>query len=168
MKGFPDAFNLLIDPQHEGKTYTNNPSDPGGATMYGVTLRTARKWGYQSDMRDLPLQTAMDIAKKEYWDACWCDQMDPNLAFQVFDCSYNHGVGNAVTFLQQAVGFTGPDVDGKMGPKTLAAVNAQPWWKLAMRVLSIRAEFFTGLGTWATFGRGWTRRIAANLKIAGE
>lgn len=165
MQSFTDAFNVLLDPQHEGKTYVNNPHDPGGETMYGVTKRVAIRNGYTGDMRNLPLATAMQIAKSEYWDKCQCDKLDPNLAFQVFDCAYNHGVPNAVRFLQQAVGAT---PDGVMGPLTLAAVNALPWWKVAFRVLGIRQEFFCGLDSWASFGRGWSRRVAANNKIAGS
>lgn len=165
MQNFDDAFNVLVDPQHEGKAYSNNPKDPGGETMFGVTKRVATKWGYTGDMRNLPLQTAKDIAKKEYWDPCWCDKFDPQLAFQVFDCAYNHGIENAMNFLQEAVGA---EIDGKMGPKTLALTLALPWWKVAFRVLGIRQEFFCGLQSWSTFGKGWSRRVAANNKIAGE
>ena len=31
-----------------------------------------------------------------------------------------------------------------------------------------RLEFYTKLGTWATFGRGWTRSIAGNLRWAAN
>lgn len=162
MQSFDDAFNVLM---HNEGGYANNPADPGGETMYGVTKRVAVANGYTGDMRNLPLQTAKAIAKKSYWDPCWCDKYDANLAFQVFDCAYNHGVRQAIEFLQEAVGT---EQDGVMGPQTLAATLALPWWKVATRVLGLRAEFFTGLQSWASFGKGWTRRVAANLKIAGE
>ena len=39
MASFDDAFDLLIG--NEGG-YVNNPADPGGETMFGITARVAR------------------------------------------------------------------------------------------------------------------------------
>lgn len=155
MHDFDDAFDVLIG--HEG-SYSNNPNDPGGATMYGVTERVARQWGYTGDMQALPLDTAKQIAKKLYWDKYDCDQFDIRVAFQVFDTAYNGG--HPVEWLQQAAGAT---VDGVVGPETLAAVNALAPEIVILRFLSYRLTYLTSLPTWPTFGRGWARRVAANL-----
>jgi lysozyme family protein len=34
--------------------YVNDPRDPGGATIYGVTEKVARSYGYRGDMRRFP------------------------------------------------------------------------------------------------------------------
>ena len=155
MSTFDNAFAALIG--NEGG-YSNNPADPGGETMLGITAIVARRHGYTGAMKDLPLEVAKDIAKKEYWDICWCDNLPYELAFQVFDAVYNGG--HPVEWLQKAVGV---NVDGKIGPATIAAANAVNSDKAAMRFLSYRLQYYTESVKWPTFGKGWTRRIAANL-----
>lgn len=155
MTAFDDAFTALMG--NEGG-YSDNPNDPGGATMYGVTQAVARRWGYTGDMQDLPQDTAKAIAKSEYWDRYSCDKFDPRVEFQVFDAAYNGG--HPAQWLQQASGAT---VDGIIGPETIAAVNLTPPRVLIMRFVSYRLTYLTSLDTWPTFGKGWARRIANNL-----
>ena len=56
---FSEFFTRLMG--HEGG-YSNNPSDPGGETMWGVTKVVARKYGYNGPMKQLPKATAEKIA----------------------------------------------------------------------------------------------------------
>jgi lysozyme family protein len=162
VKSFEDAFAALIG--NEGG-YSNNPADPGGETMYGITKRVAVANGYTGDMKALPIATAEAIARKSYWTPCGCDNFDPNLGFQVLDASYNHGVKQANLWLQRAVGV---NADGVIGPVTIAAVKSLPWWQVTFRFLSQRTHFYTSLGQWPTFGKGWTNRIGDNLDRAGQ
>ncbi|WP_321842700.1 glycoside hydrolase family 108 protein [Burkholderia cepacia] len=155
MSAFDDAFDQLIG--NEGG-YSNNPKDPGQETMYGVTARVARAYGYTGAMRDLPRDTAKEIAKKLYWDPLHLDQFDPRVAFQIFDANYNGG--HPVIWMQ---GAAGARVDGVLGPNTIAAVQATEPLRFILRWNALRLTYFTSLSTWATFGKGWTRRIAANL-----
>lgn len=154
---FDESFERLIG--HEG-SYSNNPADPGGETMYGVTARVARKRGYQGAMRDLPLSTAKDIARAEYWDEVRADELPEAVRFDVFDGAYNSGTVQSIKWLQRAAGATD---DGKLGPATLAAVKACDPEALAARYNGHRLDFMNDLKTWANFGRGWSQRIAENL-----
>jgi lysozyme family protein len=160
MDAFLTAWTQLLG--NEGG-YVDNPADPGGATMYGVTQRVARNHGYTGDMRDLPIATAQAIAKQEYWDRYSCDEFDPRIAFQVLDTAYNGGY--AARWLQQAVGV---EQDGIIGPATIAAVKAQNVYQTIMRFDSYRLSYLAMLGTWPTFGRGWANRIAHNLLLGAE
>ncbi|RQS69225.1 hypothetical protein DID96_17805 [Burkholderia sp. Bp8963] len=155
MSSFDDAFDALIG--NEGG-YSNNPRDPGGETMWGVTARVARAAGYTGAMRGLPRDTAKQIAKKLYWDPLHLDEFDPRVAFQVFDANYNGG--HPVIWMQGAAGVR---VDGVLGPATIAAVKAVDPLRFMMRWNALRLTYFTSLATWVTFGKGWARRIAANL-----
>lgn len=158
MSAFDGAFTALIG--NEGG-YAYNPADPGGETMWGVTARVARKHGYTGAMKDLPLATAKQIAKAEYWDAVRGDELSPALAFQLLDAAYNSGPPQAVKWLQHALGV---GVDGAFGPATMAAIAAFPDEdKLIGRLDAYRLLFLADLGTWPSFGRGWARRIANNL-----
>ncbi|MDT6993227.1 glycoside hydrolase family 108 protein [Burkholderia cenocepacia] len=155
MSSFDDAFDALIG--NEGG-YSNNPKDPGGETMWGVTARVARAAGYTGPMRELPRDTAKAIAKRLYWDPLHLDQFDARVAFQIFDANYNGG--HPVIWMQ---GAAGARVDGVLGPKTIAAIQATEPLRFILRWNALRLTYFTSLSTWATFGKGWTRRIAANL-----
>ena len=152
---FADAFAALIG--NEGG-YSNNPADPGGETMWGITKRVAVAHGYAGAMRDLPLDVARLIAKAEYWDPYSCDGMPAAIAFNVFDTAYNGGL--PVRWLQLAAGVT---TDGKIGPQTLAAVNAADQGKLALRFNAYRLKYLVALDHWPAFGRGWANRVANNL-----
>ncbi|HDR9100067.1 TPA: hypothetical protein QDB15_001095 [Burkholderia vietnamiensis] len=155
MSSFDDAFDALIG--NEGG-YSNNPKDPGGETMWGVTARVARAAGYTGAMRDLPRDTAKVIAKRLYWDPLHLDQFDPRVAFQILDANYNGG--HPVIWMQ---GAAGARVDGVLGPQTIAAVQATDPLRFVLRWNALRLTYFTSLATWSKFGKGWTRRIAANL-----
>lgn len=156
MSSFDDAFASLIG--SEGG-YSNNPSDPGGETMWGCTARVARANGYTGPMRELPKETAKAIAKKVYWDPLHLDEFDPRVAFQIFDCNYNGG--QTVRWAQAAAGAA---VDGRMGPATIAAIKVCDPHAFILSFLSQRLNYLTDLATFKTFGRGWSRRIAANMK----
>lgn len=158
-------FNRLM--KHEGG-YVNHPRDPGGETMWGVTKRVAVAHGYTGPMRQLPKATAERIFEKSYFNAVGGGLLDPLVSWQVTDAAYNHGNKQAVKFLQRAAGLTGNAVDGLIGPRTLAAVNAKDKNDVAMLFLAERLEFFTNLSTWITFGKGWARRVATNLRLAAE
>ncbi|WP_394475020.1 glycoside hydrolase family 108 protein [Ralstonia mannitolilytica] len=156
MSSFDDAFDALIG--NEGG-YSNHPQDPGGETMWGVTARVARAYGYTGPMRELPRETAKAIAKKLYWDPLHLDSFDSRVAFQIFDANYNGG--HPVLWAQ---GASGAKVDGLLGPQTIMAVQATDPLKFILRWNAIRLRYFTALKTWNVFGKGWANRIADNLK----
>lgn len=165
MSVFQGFFDRLM--AHEGG-YVNHPSDPGGETMWGVTKRVAVAHGYTGNMRNLPKATAQRIADKSYWQAVHGDELPIDVAWQVVDAAYNHGNRQAVKFLQRAVGFTGKDVDGIIGDKTLAAVKCIDSDDIVLLFNAERLEFYANLRIWQTFGKGWARRIAGNLRWAAK
>lgn len=154
---FDQYFERLIG--HEGG-YVFHSSDPGGETKYGISKRA-----YPSvDIKALTLADAKAIYRRDYWDRAQCDRLPPGVAFDVFDTAVNSGVGQAIRFLQRAVGVAD---DGAVGPLTLAAVARRDPEAVQARFNGQRLEFMTKLSTWDTFGRGWARRVAANLQGVG-
>jgi lysozyme family protein len=81
--------------------FVDHPSDPGGATNFGITQAVARANGYQGHMRDLPLDTAKQIYKKLYWDAVGIVNLPPDVQFTVFDAAVNAGPKQAAKWLQR-------------------------------------------------------------------
>lgn len=115
--------------------YSNNPNDSGGPTRWGITEKVARVDGYTGGMREFPKERARQIAKHKYWDIIQLDTvgaMSENIAREMFDTGYNAGPPRAVRFLQRSLnalnraGNDYPDqvVDGKMGSRTLSALDA--------------------------------------------
>ena len=155
---FDAAFDLLL--KHEGG-YSDHAADPGGKTRFGVTEAVAREVGYKGDMRELPLDLAKRIYKDRYWDAIKAEQLPPALRYPLFDAAVNSGPGQAVKWLQRALGVKD---DGVIGPQTLAAANAANPDALRMRMLSQRLKFMAGLSNWPAFSRGWALRIASLME----
>lgn len=152
---FDLAFEALIG--NEGG-YSNNLKDPGGETMWGVTARVARAWGYTGLMVNLPRETAKQIAKALYWDPLHCDEYDPRVAFQIFDANYNGG--HVVLWMQQAALVR---ADGALGPVTIAAVKAAAVHPFIMRFTAMRQNYLTVCGPWSWAGAGWIHRTSHNL-----
>lgn len=156
---FDAAFVELIGV--EGKYSNRNPvDDPGGETMYGVTVRVARRWGYMGPMRDLPLLTAKAIYFANDWNASGCELVPEGLRFDLFDTSVNSGPHQAILFLQRAAGAHD---DGILGPQSFAAIAAANPDKLRRSFNGLRLEFLCGLNNWPANSKGWARRVAANL-----
>ena len=153
---FDIAFAKLIG--HEGG-YTSNPKDPGGETKFGISKRS-----YPAvDIADLTVDDAKAIYKRDFWDRAQCDRLPPDLAFQVFDGAVNSGIGNSIRWLQEAAGVA---VDGVVGPLTLRKVGDMDTGIAIARYNGVRLKFMASLSTFDVFGRGWARRIAANLMEA--
>ena len=74
----------------------------------------------------------------------------------VFDWAVNAGTRRASKALQQAVGASD---DGIIGPQTVSQVCALNNAERLVELIAIkREEFYRGLKTFDTFGRGWLRR----------
>lgn len=151
---FDQSFEKLIG--HEGG-YVNNPSDPGGETKYGISKRSYP----DVDIKNLTLDAAKEIYKRDFWQKAGCDELPEKLRFQVFDTAVNSGVGQAVRFLQRALGVAD---DGKIGPVTRQVMVRCDEVELAVRFNAERLIFMASLSNWPTFGRGWAKRVADNLK----
>lgn len=155
---FVQIFNRLIG--HEGG-YVNDPRDPGGETNWGITKRTAQANGYQGSMRAMTREQAYKIYYSAFWLRYQCDKMPEAVAYQFFDAAVNHGLGNASRMLQRAVGVVD---DGVIGNVTIAAIKKMAISDVIMRLNAERLEFYCKLSNFATFGKGWVRRVAGNLK----
>lgn len=152
---FDKCFDLLM--AHEGG-YSNNPNDPGGETMWGVTKRVAVQNGYTEPMKSLPKEVARVIARKGYWTPYGCDKFPPAVAFQIFDTVYNGGP--AISWLQECCGLP---VNGKLSDELYKRAAAMDVWKLLALYNAKRLEYFASLKQ-PTFANGRMNRIAGNLR----
>lgn len=148
---------------HEGG-YVNHPKDPGGATNRGVIQRTydgyrKRMGKPQQSVKKITMAEVMDIYKSQYWDAVKGDELPAGLDYAVYDFGVNSGPTRAVKFLQQLLGVT---QDGQMGNQTLGAladISPEDMRDLIENYCEKRWNWMKTLGTFKTFGKGWTRRV---------
>ena len=151
---------------HEGG-YVNHPKDPGGETNLGVTKRVYEEFGGTKDMKDLTVEDVAPIYKKGYWDKMKGDDLPTGLDLCVFDFGVNAGPGRAAKYLQTMIGTV---ADGGIGPNTLAKlkeyVDEHGLAKSIDNYQEARQAYYEKLSTFATFGRGWTRRVDETTQLA--
>lgn len=150
---FAEAFVRLIG--HEGG-YVNDRRDNGGATKYGISAKAYPG----EDIEGMTLDRAKTIYLRDYWGPAGCDAVPESLRFQLFDMAVNSGVKAAVKMLQKSAGSV---ADGVLGPNTLQAVQSIPAPRLVALFNANRLSMMADLPDWPAFGRGWAKRIAANL-----
>jgi lysozyme family protein len=126
MSYFDDAFNFLIDNEvRKGDTtggYTNDPSDSGGETKWGISKNANPR----IDIKNLTKDQAMLIYKNNYWKPEYDLLKNKDLAIRVFDMAVNSGSDDAERTLQRAINACGGNVitDGEIGALTIAAANS--------------------------------------------
>jgi lysozyme family protein len=127
-----EAFATVFERTNgvEGR-YSNNAKDSGGETMWGITVKLARRYGYMGPMIDMPISEARRIAKAEFWDALNLDQVvlvSYPIAEELYDTRFNTGQCYLQVCLnrfnrEQAL-YPDIDEDGNIGPKTIACLKA--------------------------------------------
>jgi lysozyme family protein len=133
---------LPITLQFEGG-WSDNPKDPGGATMNGITLATFRRYrpnATAADLRAISPEVRQVIYADGYWKPISGDNLPSGVDLAAFDYAVNSGVGAANKALAASAGL--PPVD------RVKAICAR------------RLSILQGLKTWAYFGKGWGARVA--------
>lgn len=152
--------------------FTKDPDDPGNWTggSKGKGEIKGTKYGISAaqypdlDIENLTLDDAAVIYRRDYWDACKCDQLPWPLSLFVFDSAVNQGTGVAIRMLQKALDLP---QDGILGPRTMAAATrARPWH--AARFMAFRAMRYQGTRNYDKYGEGWLTRIFRLAMEAGK
>jgi lysozyme family protein len=146
--------------------FVNHPSDPGGATKYGITLATLCRWRGATvtadDVEKLSEAEARQIYLELYWRPAGLDLLtNPAVAAIVFDQVVNRGPGPAIRTLQIALqSTTGAevDIDGHLGPKTASVANCAPQAILTIRLFVECQRAYLDL---------WRRRPERGVFLAG-
>lgn len=161
---FDEAFRKLLDARREGTKHSMDPADPGNYTpsgqlkgsKYGISARSYPL----EDIGNLTLSRARLIYWHDFWIASSVEELPAPIRFDVFDMAVNSGPEVAIKTLQRAINV---EDDGIVGPITQKAASLIPSPHLRARFNAQRLIHFTTLSTWSTHGKGWARRIAANL-----
>ena len=152
---------------HEGG-YTNDPRDPGGPTNWGITIFDARKYwksnATAADVKAMPKSVAEAIYWPHYAIPLCYDDLPAGPDYAALDYGINSGVSRAAKVMQRLVGMN--NVDGNIGPATLAAIGRRDPEALVNAICDERMEFLRSLKTFPVFGNGWTRRVSEVRALA--
>ena len=86
--------------------FVDHPSDPGGATNWGITESVARQNGFTGDMRNLTKAQAKDIYRRQYIERPGflpLVAIDAAVAEEVIDTGVNMGPARPTRFFRRAV-----------------------------------------------------------------
>jgi lysozyme family protein len=165
---FDFAFKTVMAWEDDGSPHKDE-QDPGGLTVYGLAQR------YHSAVFEKGLPTeeqAKEIYRHQYWEKILCDKMNPAIALICFDSCVNQGASRSVKLLQESITdqIPGLVVDGRIGPKTLAASGNVDKNFLVRDFTTRRILHYQTLPHFSKFGRGWLRRsidIAQKATVFG-
>lgn len=148
--------------------FVNNPSDPGGATKYGITLTTFKRiepTATVQDIRNLDITKATAIYAQLFWDEYSIDKMPIDVQDVVFDSYVQYSPHTATSIIQKAVNQLGQNVsvDGCMGEGTIQAINSVDAKALRSAILNQRKIYYQNLAashpSQEQFLNGWLNRL---------
>lgn len=162
---------------HEGG-WSDDPSDPGGETNFGWSMRAIEREGFSPQdlglfdlrpgcLRGLTAETARQLYRRCFWDRYRYGEIErQDVATKVFDCSVNMGPSQAHRLAQLAASVCGAvlDADGLLGDRSIQALNRvdpQLWLRAMRSQMEARYhEIVRRTPDRARFLKGWLRRAA--------
>lgn len=145
--------------------YTDRPSDRGGPTKWGITLKRWSEYirapATPAMIQAITEKEARAFYRTEYIDGPGFGKIkDVLLREIVVDIGVNSGTGTAAKWIQACAGVT---VDGVIGPVSIAAINSQSPVALAVRISAARVRLYGRL----TSTDPELKKLKASAKAAG-
>ena len=158
---------------------TDDPSDKGGATRYGISLNFAQGTDdldtfdlnndsqiTKEDIKLLTSEKALEIYKEYFWDIAKLDNLSSDKkAFIFFDAIVNHGLKNATGLAQKTLIDLGFNIkfDKTFGKNTFNALEQANEDEFVKVFLQKRKNFFNAIvknnPSQRKFIKGWLNRI---------
>lgn len=133
----------------EGRTYgdqtthppIDQPTAPGGVILNTLSAYLGRQASL-AELKALTVRTARPIVLWELRQLAVAFRLNliafEPLRVQMLDWAYNSGPGTAIKWLQSVLRV---DIDGTIGPLTLAALNRQDPWLVNQALVGARLQF---------------------------
>lgn len=175
----PEIVKWVIE-HFEGFKYTDDPVDLGGATKFGITLRTLQYYRRlitnnptliitKTDVKNLTIEEAIACGVYIFAQEPKIDQLNNwKLQLFVYDYGYHSGQPRAIKSLQKALGLS---EDGKLGPITIKTANGYPFDDIyiPLHVLTAREGFMQRIMevnlTQRKYMLGWWKRTTELQRI---
>ena len=122
----------------------------------------------KQDMMDLEYETALEIYKKDYWNAAGLSNFkSQSIANVLYDECVNQGVGAALSDVKKSMENMGHETDEigswkdfhkELTPK-VNKMSTKEKKKLFNQIKAERLERYEGADTWEDHGEGWQNRL---------
>jgi lysozyme family protein len=155
---FDKGFELVVGVEggYESPENAIKNKDPGGETNFGISKRQYPN----EDIKNMTLDRAKLIYKRDYWDVVKCEQLPFPLNIFVFDSAVNQGCDKKANFaaqklLQKTLNLP---MDGIIGMQTIQKAQSANIETCAL-YMADRALRYTGTRNFDVSGRGWLKRL---------
>ena len=156
--------------------YTNNPNDNGNwtggkvgsgtliGTNHGISAPVLSSWlgrtASVSDMKNLSYQTALQIYKRNYWDALNLDKVNnQSVALLIYDSGVNIGTSWVKTATVDSLNTVGKSVSKSDSWSTLVSkINQSDQQKFYNALWNKRKQKYDSMSS-SPFYEGWMNRI---------
>ena len=121
MADYEKAFARLMD--EEGIKLSNRKADRGGLTYAGISRKynpTWMGWNYIDAGATPPLDLVRAFYREVYWTMIRGEQINSQRVAEVLFSQCVNNADAGIKIMQRIVGVI---ADGKVGPKTIAAIN---------------------------------------------
>jgi lysozyme family protein len=122
--------------------YVNDKNDPGKETKFGISKKSYPNL----DIKNLTIEQAKEIYKRDYWDKAHCDDFMFPWNIIMFDSAVHHGVGRAKILIKEPVSML---------------IRTDTWQDFLLR----RMTYMTECRKADIYMWGWARRIAKLYKF---
>jgi lysozyme family protein len=173
-----EMLAYIIDTYEGGEIFTDKPFDRGGATKFGITLRTLQYYRRKKTGNGALAVTVNDVKNLDRGEALDCAYVvfageskialipDEGVRYAVLDYGFHSGFQTAIEALQHAVYA---NADGLIGDQTLAALAQYHHEGTILSICTQRAELLQRLILKDPTQRGnlfgwWTRVTAVQRK----
>jgi lysozyme family protein len=163
-RNFQSALTFVWAPGRDSPAdgYHVTPNDPGGGTLGGVIEATweaaAHRGLVTGQLRTATRDQLATILKDQYWGPV-CDALPTGIDLLMFNGSMMSGGYHKI--FQSCLGLMGDDVDGDIGPQTMAVAASAAPATLANALTGAHYTYLRALFAWPDFGKGWTTRLMA-------
>ena len=165
--------------------YSNDPNDPGGETKYGITLRVAREYGYEGEMKDLTQEKANEIYTDLYIKEPHFDKVldtNPAVGHKLIDAGVNIGTMRITRWFQELLNKYSQDgksypvinVDGVIGQQTITAYQNLEKIRGKVKACELilkgldgyQATWYLNLNKYAKYTVGWIDNRVGNVPLS--
>ena len=148
---------LSLDPSDKGNWTLG---EVGKGELKGTNFGISAMAYPLEDIRNLTLERAKFLTKRDYWDKNRCDEMPQSIVMGFFDMVFNSGERNAANVLCKCVGLT-----GGITKQVLDEIHKLDENVLQLRFIKYRIEFISQIKTFRIYGRRWISRIAESINV---
>jgi lysozyme family protein len=152
--------------------YVDDPTDPGGETNKGITMRTFQQCSQSllginptsDNLKALTDSQAAIIYKANYWNPIQGDSYPLQELANIVCDFYANAHTHATSLLQSVLNSLGAKltVDGSIGPASVEALTSLPNDQVYRAYKQGRIDYYTQLGhKYPQFVKGWLNRVNA-------